>query len=60
MTLEAHQKAADYTVDRSRTAVVGTVIDAALLLAFTLGGGLGRRCTTSGRRASMACSTAWR
>lgn len=40
VTLETHQKAADYTVDRSKTAVAGTVIDAALLLAFTLGGGL--------------------
>ena len=40
ITLENHQKAADYTIDRSRTALVGTVVDAGLLLAFTLGGGL--------------------
>ena len=38
--LAAHQKAADYTMDRSRTALVGTLLDAALLLALTLGGGL--------------------
>jgi len=40
IALPAHQKAADYTVDRSKTAIVGTLIEAALLLAFTLGGGL--------------------
>jgi STE24 endopeptidase len=40
IALPAHQKAADYTVDRSKAAVVGTLIEAALLLAFTLGGGL--------------------
>ncbi len=41
ITLEAHQKAADYTVDRSRSAIVGTLIEGGLLLVFTLGGGLG-------------------
>ncbi|UCV20517.1 M48 family metallopeptidase [Ferribacterium limneticum] len=40
IALPAHQKAADYTVDRSKTAIVGTLIEAVLLLAFTLGGGL--------------------
>ncbi|MFH1660592.1 MAG: M48 family metallopeptidase [Pseudomonadota bacterium] len=40
IALTAHQKAADYTVDRSKTAIVGTLIEAVLLLAFTLGGGL--------------------
>lgn len=40
IALPAHQKAADYTVDRSKTAIVGTLIEAAVLLAFTLGGGL--------------------
>jgi len=40
VTLPTHQKAADYTVDRSRTAVAGIVVDAVLLLALTLGGGL--------------------
>lgn len=40
VTLETHQKAADYTVDRSRAALVGSVVEAGLLLALTLGGGL--------------------
>lgn len=38
--LPDHQKAADYTVDRSKMAIVDIFIEAALLLAFTLGGGL--------------------
>ncbi|HQU78516.1 MAG TPA: M48 family metallopeptidase [Azonexus sp.] len=38
--LAAHQKAADYTVDRNKLAIFTTLIDAALLLALTLGGGL--------------------
>jgi STE24 endopeptidase len=41
ITLEAHQKAADYTVDRSKSAIVGSLIEGGLLLSFTLGGGLG-------------------
>ncbi|WP_428825160.1 M48 family metallopeptidase [Azonexus sp. IMCC34842] len=40
ISLPAHQKAADYTVDRSRMAIFSTLIDAGLLLALTLGGGL--------------------
>ena len=36
--LPAHQKAADYTVAKSRLGIVDTLIDAALLLALTLGG----------------------
>jgi len=40
ITLAAHQKAADYTVDRSRFSLQTTVVDAALLLTLTLGGGL--------------------
>ena len=40
ISLAAHQKAADYTVDRNRMAILTTLVDAALLLAFTLGGGL--------------------
>jgi len=40
IALAAHQKAADYTVDRNRTAIISTLVDAALLLALTLGGGL--------------------
>ncbi|PKO88042.1 MAG: peptidase M48 [Betaproteobacteria bacterium HGW-Betaproteobacteria-12] len=38
--LAAHQKAADYTVDRCRARLLTTVVDSALLLAFTLGGGI--------------------
>lgn len=40
IALSAHQKAADYTVDRSRTALLENLIDGGLLLALTLGGGL--------------------
>jgi STE24 endopeptidase len=38
--LAAHQKAADYTIDKSRFGIVGSLVDSALLLALTLGGGL--------------------
>jgi STE24 endopeptidase len=38
--LDAHQKAADYTVARTRFGTVGLVIEVAVLLAFTFGGGL--------------------
>ena len=38
--MDAHQKAADYTVARVRLGMVDTLISAALLLALTLGGGL--------------------
>ncbi len=40
IALQAHQKAADYTVDRCKIAVLNIGIEAAILLAFTLGGGL--------------------
>ena len=40
ITLEAHHKAADYTVARTRLSIVDTLIDAAVLLALTLGGGV--------------------
>ena len=40
ITLAAHQKAADYTVARTRVGVVELLVDAALLLVLTLGGGL--------------------
>ncbi len=40
IALAAHQKAADYTIARTRFGVVETVVEAALLLALTLGGGL--------------------
>lgn len=38
--LAAHQKAADYTCAKTRFGMLGTMIDAAVLLLFTLGGGL--------------------
>ena len=40
VTLPAHQKAADYTVAKTRLGMVDAVLAAAVLLAFTLGGGL--------------------
>ena len=40
VTLAAHQKAADYTAARTRLGIVDTLVSAAVLLAFTLGGGL--------------------
>jgi STE24 endopeptidase len=38
--LPAHQKAADYTVERTRFGMLETSVDAIVLLALTLGGGL--------------------
>lgn len=38
--LAAHQKAADYTVTRTRFGVIETLVDGAVLLVLTLGGGL--------------------
>ena len=38
--LAAHQKAADYTVEKARLGIVDTLLDAAILLALTLGGAL--------------------
>ncbi len=40
ITLDAHQKAADYTIAKTRLGMLETLLGAALLLAFTLGGGL--------------------
>ena len=40
ISLEAHQKAADYTSAKTRVGIVHTLIDVAVLLALTLGGGL--------------------
>jgi STE24 endopeptidase len=40
ITLEAHQKAADYTLDKNRLGDIRRVIGVALLLLFTLGGGI--------------------
>lgn len=40
ISLEAHHKAADYTIARGRLGLLDTAIDTLLLLFFTLGGGL--------------------
>ncbi|MGB7540503.1 MAG: M48 family metallopeptidase [Burkholderiales bacterium] len=40
ISLAAHQKAADYTVAKTRLGMLETLVAAAMLLAFTLGGGL--------------------
>lgn len=40
ITLDAHQRAADYTGSKTRFAMLGVVIEAAVALAFTFGGGL--------------------
>jgi len=40
ITLEAHQKAADYTSAKTRLGAVHSLVDAAVVLALTLGGGL--------------------
>ena len=40
VTLADHQKAAAYTSAKTRFAMLGTLFDTALLLAFTLGGGI--------------------
>jgi len=40
ISLEAHQKAADYTQAKSRTASIELIISTVILLAWTLGGGL--------------------
>ncbi len=38
--LEAHRKAADYTIAKTRLGIAHALLESALLLAFTLGGGL--------------------
>lgn len=40
VSLEAHQKAADYTVARNRFSMAATLLEALVLLGFTLGGGI--------------------
>jgi STE24 endopeptidase len=40
ISLSAHQKAADYTVEKGRLAIVDVVIGALALLALTVGGGI--------------------
>jgi len=40
ISLEAHQKAADYTIDKSRLGKIESALDCVVLLYFTLGGGI--------------------
>ncbi len=40
ITLETHQKAADYTCAKTRVGYISIIVDAVLLLILTLGGGL--------------------
>lgn len=40
ISLEAHQKAADYTVAKTQFGMIATVVEALVLLALTFGGGL--------------------
>lgn len=40
ISLEAHQKAADYSSDKTKLALLDVIIQALLLIAFTIGGGL--------------------
>ena len=40
ITLDAHQKAADYTTAKSKLSLLEVIMQAALLIALTLGGGL--------------------
>jgi STE24 endopeptidase len=40
VTVEAHQKAADYTCARTRLGALASIVDAGVLLLLTLGGGL--------------------
>ena len=40
VTVEAHQKAADYTCARTRFGALASIVDAGVLLLLTLGGGL--------------------
>jgi STE24 endopeptidase len=40
ISLEAHQKAADYSIAKTRFARANLIVETVLLLAFTLGGGL--------------------
>jgi STE24 endopeptidase len=47
--LAAHQKAADYTAAKTELGIVGTLVDAVLILALTLGSGVQWLSTTGSR-----------
>ncbi|SMC22208.1 STE24 endopeptidase [Andreprevotia lacus DSM 23236] len=40
ITLESHQRAASYTIAKTRFGMIGTLVEAIILLGFTLGGGI--------------------
>ena len=48
IALAAHQKAADYTIAKTRFGTIGALFDALLLLVLTFGGGLGLLVTWTG------------
>ncbi|HKW79884.1 MAG TPA: M48 family metallopeptidase [Casimicrobiaceae bacterium] len=54
--LASHQKAADYTIARTRLGVLDTIVDAAVLLALTLGGGL---AAIAALAAALPAATLW-
>ncbi len=56
ITLAAHQKAADYTIARTRLGMLDTVLDAVVLLALTLGGGL---AALAARAGALPVGTLW-
>jgi STE24 endopeptidase len=56
ITLAAHQKAADYTIARTRLAMADTVLEALVLLALTFGGLLAWLAAAFGR---LAFATLW-
>jgi STE24 endopeptidase len=55
LNLAAHQKAADYTVARTRFGRAGLAVEVAILLAFTLGGGSAGAARLLEWRDSTAC-----
>ena len=56
VSLAAHQKAADYTIVRTRFGVIETLFDAGVLVALTLGGILGALVAWTG---SLAVAPLW-
>jgi len=56
ISLAAHQKAADYTIARTRFTIADTVLDTVVLLALTLGGGIAALAAWTG---SLALSALW-
>jgi STE24 endopeptidase len=57
--LAAHQKAADYTIARTKFGMLGVAVNAAVLVGFTLLGGLQWRCTSWPAPAWLTRSACW-